>query len=600
VKKLILNIVFILVYWNTFAQVSIEGTVTLYNSNHKPIKKASISILESEQSIDTNDDGYFMITVSGELDRDQIKIIVLPPKDGIYSNYQVVESMPIDITAGRERGVHISLWSKKDAEKRKLDLAQPYIENAIKKYENEIINLRQQYNDNKITLQQYSDSIKFKETELQKIEDNYNKLAESFSRWNPDYADTLQQKILYFFENLMLDSVEISLPEYGKILKSIDFNIKYFEIYRNLQKVKGNIEGVNKIYNDELNVTDPRKRFNTLINKAEDNLQYSSQNKNLLDTAFIAAQKANELSILKTENFSLHNKILSYNLLGKIAKEQGEKDYYKNYKKAITTYTGNRKDTLNYSEIQKNIAISYTFLAGYYKENKQKQLAENNYKKALDIYTALHKSEEPDNINYLQCLIETADFYSMTGKAMLLYQCAERIDTLMRITNLDEESQATNNMQMGKLNLNSNPFEAYIRYNMALRYYLTKESLIYKDKIVKAALGAALACNNDKYDYIKVIEYCDTISNRINIDSTAIGAAVHTLLGNAYKRGKDIKNEAKKKYHFDKAREISKKINDKKLGNFIYSIKNERWIMWRDWFIYPAIGFGAAYFLYLL
>lgn len=187
----------------------------------------------------------------------------------------------------------------------------------------------------------------------------------------------------------------------------------------------------------------------------------------------------------------------------------------------------------------------------------------------------------------------------MIGKRTLLAQCNERIDTLIKFANLNKENLADINMLMGNLNLNSSPFEAYIKYDFALRYYLTKDRIIYKDKAVKAALGAALACNNDGF-YTKVFEYCDTISNRVNIDSTAIGAAVHALLGNAYKRGEILKNKEKTKYYFSKAEEISKKIKDKRLDDFIYSIKHERWIVWRDGFVYPVIGWGTAYFSYLI
>ena len=593
-KKLFVSILLCWVSWSVFAQTNIPGFVRLYGSKSEGIPYAKI-VRDNGDAAESDNNGSFSISISEDYDRKQVRLKVIPPTadyvvmevDGLY--HYIAD---IDATAGRVDPLIITLCSKKVYEDMVLKLAKPYIDKLLEEQEIELTALYDK--KAQLTETDFKKQLEFVKEKYELFQKEHMELTAKMARIDPEHADEYLRKARECFEEGNIEGAKKYLPSYERAKGDVVRGKMVMSLWLSFAKIERNFYDVRQKYDDILVHTGVPESYNLLFECSE----YLFQNR-IFDASLVNESLKYAVTADSLYKLPLHSKIYFNNLVGKITKEQGKKDYYENYKESVIAYIGNKKDTLNHYESKKNVAISYTLLADYYKEKRNTQKAEDNYKEALRLYIILFKKNKSDNLNYLQCLIKIADFYSMTGKRTLLAQCNERIDTLIKFANLNKENLADINMLMGNLNLNSSPFEAYIKYDFALRYYLTKDRIIYKDKAVKAALGAALACNNDGF-YTKVFEYCDTISNRVNIDSTARGAAVHALLGNAYKRGKILKNKEKTKYYFSKAEEISKKIKDKRLDDFIYSIKHERWIVWRDGFVYPVIGWGTAYFSYLI
>jgi tetratricopeptide (TPR) repeat protein len=576
----------------SFAQKPVvKGTVSIYNSNKKPVQGAIVSTKTGDAD-ESDTYGLWKIEFSGDSVEKTIELTVNLHKTQKYKDYIVVEQQQDglkEITIGRE-DVRVSICTKEEFKKRIDTICKQLNINLAEQQEKEINELNKKLDDKILSEQQYKENLENITQKYNALKKAYEELANYYACYNPDFIDSIREKVIYYIQQGKLDSAQYILPDIEKAKKMKEMGENYLEDIRRIALARNKMEIVESIDTTLYNASN---FFNSRIRTAKDFYSKRSIKTVYIDKAFYYGNEA-----LKISTSSLDS-IITYNLLGQIQKDQHNLKAHKNYKNAIKIYKQLKKDGLDNNKAKEYVAISHTLRADYYKEKNKTQRAENNYKKAIALYIAMSKDSVQDDFNYLQCLIKTADLYSMTGKSTVLTQCNERIDILMKIANFDEERQTDNNMQMGLLNLNSNPHVAYTNYDLALRYYLTKDKIIYRDKVVKAALGAAIACNNDR-DYTKIIEYCDTISNRINIDSTVLSVAVHVLLGNAYKRSKDIKDKEKAKYHFNKAKEISKKIKDEKMDDFIYSLKHERWILWRDLLVYNAIGWGAVYFSYLL
>jgi tetratricopeptide (TPR) repeat protein len=409
-KSLTITVLLFCLSLNALAQVEVKGYALLYNNKSQGISGVTI-MKENGQAETTDNKGFFNIKFSGELDRKQGRLKVLPPKSGVCKNYIVMEvdgyyyPRDINITIGRDNLVRISLCPPEEFEKMVLKLAKPYLDKELMAKNNRI-------EENKrlnLSNEELNKRLRQIEDEYKILKTNYMELAGKFVRIDPDFADENLKNARIYFEQGDIENAKKCLPEYDNAKSDIERGKAVMSLWLSIKKTEGDIYGVLQTYNDIEKYTGIEEDKFMLLKECS---EYLFQNKifyaSFVKVALEYAEKAKKYAMAF---LPIRYQISSYNLLGRIQKEQKEVNYYKSYDTAIAIYVEHKQDTLSRIEARKDIAISYTSRANYYKDRAKTQQAIGNYRKAMDIYIEMYNDEESDDINYLNMLINLATCY---------------------------------------------------------------------------------------------------------------------------------------------------------------------------------------------
>ena len=464
---------------HSFAQVPVNGTVSVYNSkknnNGSPewVPGAKVSEPLSGNGDTTDSEGQFTIQFSNNLNGKTGALKVQLPRK--YNGFEVANQDIINrVFIGGNDTVRVSLWTVKQKEERNQQLAQPYIDKIEKQY-NEKINKLNQENST------YQDSVKFLLTKCAYEKENNQILVETLSRINPDFADERRKTALWFFEKGDLENTKNNLPNYEDIARNMENNMQDWKIWISIYKAEKNFDEVLKAYRDILKYTGTEKdRFQLLMECSGFSLKSYQYENNLIDTAFVYAIKANKLS----NDLPINCKIKSFNLLGQIQRAQNQKDYYKNYQQAVKLYKQSGRKSLTDNQVRKNVAISYTLLGDYYNEKKRKEAAKTNYHTALDIYTELNKIGKIEAEAQYNVLLKLAAIYNNENKASMVQKCIIRIALLEKEdSTIAKNSQI--NLQRAIYYMQNKQFsEANVAYEKTLKSYEINPNL-YKQEIIK-------------------------------------------------------------------------------------------------------------------
>jgi len=603
-KKLTIIVVLFYFSFEAFAQVEVKGYAFLYENKSQGIQDVIIS-KENGQSVTTDSKGFFNVKFSGEYDRDQGRLKISPPATGQYRDYIVMEVDGyhyINITIGRNEDVKISLCSPTRYNAIINKLAKPYIDKALEDKEKEIYELNRKL---KLTSVEYHEQYQVIEDKYRISLNNYMELAEKFARIDPEYADENLQEAYKYFEHGDLENTKKCLMKYDKAKNYIEKGSAVISLWLSITKAEGKIYETKQIYNDILEYTGKLDdRFKLLTEYSE----YLFQNR-IHDTAFLndASEYAKEANLLY--KLPVSDKIYSCNLLGKIEKEQGITDYFKNYKTAIDIFNNQTNDD---SKARKDVAISYTQLANYHKSKKQYQKAENNYKKALDIYILMKKDDLIDAENQINMLFNFAMLYVQQNKNNLVKQCLDRINLLLGM--IPKEKQIEFYEKIGDLYLLSDNSQAECYYCNALNYYWERDkenSVLYKKDIINIAEKIVLSnllstwCysygENSKKKDEEILRYCDIIIGTISKLENKEIFSVNLAMANAFKGFvyKHFKEKEKSKEYFKIANKIAIQAKNKELLKHIKQVKKEVNYEWEVMSYYLIFVLPIYYIYYI-
>lgn len=572
-RKLLLLIGVFCISYKTSAQITVEGDVVLFDNNSRKVPGVMIT-KEGSHGTQTDNNGHFIIQFSGELDRRQGSLKIKPPSTGIYRNYIVMEVdgyhyvNTANITVGRIEPIKISLCSPAVYKKIVMELAKPFIEKALVEKDREISDLQKlnlSYEKLKERVQSIEDKYKIQCN-------NYLELAKKFARIDPQIADENLKNARKYFEQGDIEKAENSLPQYESIKNNIIKWKAAMSLLLSIEKTKGNFNEVKRKYDDILEHTGNKdERFELLINCSEYLFQYKTIDATLVDAALEYAKEANSLYKLPLSHI-----IYSYNLLGKIQKEQKDNNYYKNYKTAIHLFCTQS----NNDDAKKNVAQSYIDYANYYRETKHISQAINQYHKALDIYINMYREQDYDDINYLNMLINLGICYAEKRNATLVDQCQKRIKILSKGKGIEqtfEDSLRVYNA-MGTFYLVRNKYsDALWCYETAYNLCIQREqnTPIYKDKIIKNEFLIGLVLNY-LGEYQESLKYCESARNKIEVGDTTscldLGY-IYGLMANSYRH---LGNHTASKTLFLESDRIAKICKNKELFDFIKYAKHEK------------------------
>ena len=607
-KKLTTTVLLFYFSLNAFTQVEVMGHVLLYEDKSQGIE--SVIILKIDigvrgQSDTTDSKGAFKVKFPGEFDRKQGRLKVFPPATGSYKNHIVMEvdgyhyvKDIINLTVGRIEGVKISLCSPETFKAMVEKLAKPYIDEVLRAERKRIDELIKENERLNRTEAEGRKLLQYIEIEYKILRNNYIELAEKFARVDPELADENLRKAREYFENGDIENAKKSLPNFEQAKNDVVRGKMIMSLHISFAKTEGNIYDVQQKYEEILDhVGKKNDRFKLLIDYSE----YLFQNR-IFDTTNtfvnIAFKKAEEANLLY--ELPLSDKIYSYNLLGKIQKEQSVAGYYTNYETAIDIFKNHKKDALDYYVIKKNIAISYHQLANYYNSKKKYQLAEDNYKKAEDIYILLRESDNHDNKNHLYLLLDLATYYSTFRKKDLVKQCNRRVDLLLQNIS-DEEERVKISIKQGDLALVSGDTtsqfisnladaiwhkyppatsSSYFYYIYPYYYYLSKynENPLYKNDLIKVSLKMAYT---NQYNNAEAISLCDSIIKNIGNDTVAYKKEI--VLTEAL-RGYKLNFQSTETYR--NAKETARKTKNKDLKKMVRKVKKDNAEFIKNGYVY--------------
>ncbi|MDR1583402.1 MAG: tetratricopeptide repeat protein [Prevotellaceae bacterium] len=615
-NKLLLNIIFLLIPFCSFSQITITGLVQYYPNDSVPVHGIGIKH-EDPKTVDdkTESDGIFSLDIDPKTVSPTR--IYLDNKTNKYKNYIIVNEYTTDnisttnkdmvkvyisdketINAQRKTFYKINadrIDEKRDEEIRQLRILNQNKQNVIDSLNKErakdktiIYRLSQQVLE--LTIEKYEllNNPEALYNALENIHLNaYNTAFELFLKGQNDSAlnNKLTIEILRRHaevNELIVKRAKLNALIYTAMGKYTDAIEWYDNIIRYATFTIENIE---------------KEAFLIYLNKAELEFRLKRYSKAEADIRIAIDKKVNDIY-----------KISAYNLLGNILKDTLPKSHHgENYKKAIELYLEKKSQTGNITIpiADKTAAISYNLLANYYNSKKKYQLAENNYKKALDIYISLRQDSVPDNEMHLNLLIQMAVFYTEARKTSLVKQCNDRIKILTKIIDITPENKAHIDEQMGYLFLKNKEYiKALTKYQSAYDLYIEmdkKVPVIYKDGVIRTAFMAGVVCNynKSKYDkdknYKESIRYCNLALKEID-DSPAImeykklRGYVLALQSNNYKKTKD---EIRVKKCLVEANKIAKEIKDPNLSKFVQYVELEKMYntinIFLDW-VFPYIG----------
>lgn len=573
-RKILLLIALSCISCNVFAQVDVEGYVLLYNNKSQGVP--GVIVTRGNDGTTTDNKGYFKVQFSGEFDRRQGSLKIEPPSTGEYKNYIVMEVDGFhyvdvaNITIGRIDPIKISLCSPTSFKEIVLKLAKPYLDEALATKNRQINDLLKANNTLRLSNDELNKRLQFIENEYVIAESNYLELAEKFARINPEFADDNLRKAREYFEQGDIENAKKCLPSYELAKSDVARGKTVMSLHLSIIKTEGSINEVRQKYDDILEHTGiPNERFKLLVECSEYLFQNRIFDNLLVGIALEYAKEANSLYRL-----SLSNEIYSYNLLGKIQKEQMISDYFKNYKTAIDIFSNQP----NNSGARKNIAVSYIEYANYYKEAQKIQQAIRNYRKAMDIYIEMYNHEEYDDVNYLNMLINLAACYVEKRNNALVNQCKDRIEMLSRGIDMTFEDSVRIYTALGTFNLTDNEYgKALSYYKSAYNLCVKKEQStpLYKNTTIKIGFLVGLAYNYNE-DFRESIRFCENAESRIGekySENQLVLGYIYALKANSYKHLGENKNN--KNYIF-KANSIAKISKDKDLADFINYAKHEK------------------------
>ena len=585
-KKVLIYIILLLCGMQSFTQVFVEGTVSKYNSkgangNPKWIQGAIVLTQLSEGGM-TDTYGLFKIEFGAKHDGTIIKLKVNPPQGQEYKWFTIVEEDRLkEVKIGGDM-VRLSMWSKKECKARTQELAQPLIDEKTKQYEEKISKLNRENRD----------SINRLNVELNLMQKYLIEFAEKMARINPDFADERQQKALEFIDKGNLDSIDRYLPSLNDAMRNIEIGKQDLKIRIGYYKAKPDFDSILIAYRVLLSYSKGIDEFEFSIECSEYLFNNRIYGEKFIDSAFVYAEKAKEPS----EKLAPYYKIKLYNLLGTIQEKQNkQKNYYKNYQKAIKLYKQS-KDNREFLEnsTKKEIAISYTLFGNYFFENKQYRKAEKQYLNALDIYIDLNKNEEYDELNQINMLLRLASVYNIQKKQSLVSQCIERIDALrMQGDEMQSDRLAILDEETGNYELVCRNFQAAIgKYEAALNYHRKgdERSLNYYRKGNEDSPKIDHFKMAKLYYYIgEVHRYSKNYSESINyLDSALTEMKKDTLLSGAklcgfinasmYKSYQNNKDSKSAEQYLNIAKTIANNMNYDDLKEFIRQNDDDRWM----------------------
>ena len=166
----------------TAQQIPLRGVVTVQNSKTYTgktqfVKNAEVTHPKAKSEV-TDDDGKFTLIVSGEKEKTQIQILVIP--HGEYTGYVVVNEKALnDITLGRETPVGVYICKKSDLEQRQAEMVGINMRKLEERMELE-----------KSRLQKELEELRAKNEYLN---DRYSEIQDSLRIINEDFKNTFER-----------------------------------------------------------------------------------------------------------------------------------------------------------------------------------------------------------------------------------------------------------------------------------------------------------------------------------------------------------------------------------------------------------------------
>jgi len=609
-KRLLIIIIVLLSAVACFSQnAKREGIIRTYQEQ-KAIRTRDIYIqhLYSKDSIQiktstySDYEGHFTIVFPPKIPY-PTSITVKFNRNEDFKNYEVVNTYDINNIKSTDKEILVLIGNKSTINKQK-ELFYEVITDPIKKqYNDSISQLERKISNLRKQEKNYEDSIKILN---QKIENLKKELSDKEQR-NKELSEQLEQtrlELIMLRENPLILGNEtyennsrllieafgyFSKGEIEKARQCIPKNYDeganltkkenklYFSLYQidaMIDEADGKLDSAVVKYNKSLDhiIHDERyKLFSTYMNIAE--LEYILKQHN---EAIVNLNTALKVDV------NVIYKIRTYNLWAKILQSQKNKDFHKKYKEAIDLYETFKKGVLIESIpiADKEVAISYTQLANYYRGKKQYYNAENNYQKAFDIYILMKSSGIIDAENQINMLFNFAIFYVQQSKRNLANQCRDRIDLLLK--KISPEKRIEFYELQGDLSLMTDIASSKTHYQELIEIYTQKDSILYESQIIninlKIAISNEYSGNPDTMLLRNLIDKIDRYESKLYQRQKSIALA---LLGAAYKH-KAIKNMEMSKRYFKDAKEIANYSNDKELYDFIYQIKNKKLLLMID------------------